>query len=181
MTKQNMKVALYARVSTKDKGQDCENQLAQLRDFAAKQGWEVAYEFVDQRSGKNGDRPQFQKMLDAASRHEFGCLLFWSLDRLTREGALATLRYLEQLTSYCVGYRSLTESYLDSVGAFRDAVIAILGCIARQERQRLSERVLAGLSPLICTFREQSLYNGFDSAICVHLLEESGSEFASRT
>jgi DNA invertase Pin-like site-specific DNA recombinase len=84
--------------------------------------------------------------LTAAAKREFDVLVFWSLDRLTREGALATLRYLETLTSYGVGYRSFTETYLDSIEPFRDAIVAILGCIARQERQRISERVLAGLA-----------------------------------
>lgn len=117
-----------------------------MREFCQKQdGWSIACEYVDHASGKRGDRPKFQQLLEAASRREFDVLLFWSLDRLTREGALATLRYLELLTSYGVGYRSFTESYLDSVGPFKEAVVAILGCIARQERQRISERVLAGL------------------------------------
>ena len=43
-------VALHARVSTKDKGQDTENQLSQLRTFAATQGWTVAHEYVDPKS-----------------------------------------------------------------------------------------------------------------------------------
>lgn len=141
-----MRVALYARVSTKDGRQDTQNQLQQLREFCAKQKWQIAGEFVDHASGKRSDRPRFQQMLAAASKREFDVLVFWSLDRLTREGALATLRYLEQLTAYGVGYRSFTETYLDSIGPFRDAVVAILGCIARQERQRSSERVLAGLA-----------------------------------
>ena len=141
-----LRVALYARVSTQNGRQDTQNQLQQLREFCDKQGWAVACEYVDHASGKRSDRPKFQQMLVAASKREFDVLLFWSLDRLTREGALATLRYLEQLTAYGVGYRSFTESYLDSIGPFRDAVVAILGCIARQERQRISERVLAGLA-----------------------------------
>ncbi len=141
-----LRVALYARVSTKDGRQDTQNQLQQLRDFCAKQEWPITAEFVDYAPGKRSDRPKFQQMLAAASKREFDVLVFWSLDRLTREGALATLRYLEQLTAYGVGYRSFTESYLDSIGPFRDAVVAILGCIARQERQRISERVLAGLA-----------------------------------
>jgi DNA invertase Pin-like site-specific DNA recombinase len=36
-----MIVALYARVSTKDKGQDVQNQLFQLREFCQRQGWTV--------------------------------------------------------------------------------------------------------------------------------------------
>jgi DNA invertase Pin-like site-specific DNA recombinase len=33
-----MRVAIYARVSTNDKGQDPENQLHQFREFAEKHG-----------------------------------------------------------------------------------------------------------------------------------------------
>ncbi|HXY52195.1 MAG TPA: recombinase family protein [Terriglobales bacterium] len=140
-----MKIALYSRVSTKDKGQDVENQLRQLRDFATKQGWTIVHEFSDNISGKTSDREQFKKMFIAASRREFDLLLFWSLSRLSREGALETLQHLQRLTSYAVAYRSLTEPYLDSLGPFRDGVISILACLARQERVRLSLTTIAGL------------------------------------
>lgn len=139
------RVALYARVSTKDKGQDYENQLIQLRTFANTQGWDVVYEYVDKASGKRGDREQFQKMFTGASRREFDVLLFWSLDRLSREGTVETLNHLQRLTSYCVNYRSFTEQYLDSTGIFKEAVIGILAAVAKQERVRLSERTIAGL------------------------------------
>ena len=72
-------------------------------------------------------------------------MLFWSLDRFSREGVLETLTYLQNLTQYGVGYRSFTEQYLDSCGMFREAVISILAVIAKQERVRLSERTIAGL------------------------------------
>lgn len=140
-----MKAALYARVSTKDGRQDTENQLRQLREFAATQGWNVIHEYVDRASGKRGDREQFQKMFAAASRREFDILLFWSLDRLSREGTVETLNHLQRLTSYGVNYRSFTEQYLDSTGIFKEAVIGILAAIAKQERVRLSERTIAGL------------------------------------
>jgi DNA invertase Pin-like site-specific DNA recombinase len=139
-----MKVAIYSRISTSD--QNNQNQLDQLRAFASTQGWTVVREYVDVASGKNGDREQFKALFAAASRREFDLVLFWSLDRLSREGVLTTLRYLETLTQYNVGYRSFTEQYLDSCGVFRDAVISILAVIAKQERVRLSERTLAGLA-----------------------------------
>jgi len=141
-----MKVALYSRISTRDKGQDVENQQRQLRDFVKKQeGWTVVFEFSDAISGKTSDREQFQRMFIAASKRDFDLLLFWSLDRLSREGALETLQHLQRLTSYGVAYRSFTEPYLDSLGVFRDAIVSILACLARQERIRLSERTIAGL------------------------------------
>jgi len=139
-----MKIAIYARVST-DR-QDTENQALQLRDFAAKQDWTLAIEYTDYESGAKSDREQFQRMLADASRRKFDLVLFWSLDRLSREGALKTLQYLNQLERYGVGFRSFTEQYLDSTGVFRDAVISILATIAKQERIRRSERTKAGLA-----------------------------------
>ena len=53
---------------------------------------------------------------------------------------------MQRLTGYGVAYRSFTESYIDSLGPFRDVVISLLAALARQERIRLSERVVAGLA-----------------------------------
>jgi DNA invertase Pin-like site-specific DNA recombinase len=141
-----MRVALYSRVSTKDKGQETANQTRQLREFCAAQGLTIVREYEDHDSGSKADRAQFQTMMSDASQRCFDLLLFWALDRLTREGALETLQHLNRLTSYGVGFRSFTESYLDSCGPFKDAVIAIIGTIAKQERVRISERVRAGLN-----------------------------------
>jgi DNA invertase Pin-like site-specific DNA recombinase len=140
-----MRAAIYARVSTKDGRQDTENQLRQLRAFAETQEWIVVHEYVDRASGKRSDREQFQRMFESASQREFDCLLFWSLDRLSREGTVETLNHLQRLTSYGVNYRSFTEQYLDSTGIFKEAVIGILAAVAKQERVRLSERTIAGL------------------------------------
>jgi DNA invertase Pin-like site-specific DNA recombinase len=142
-----MKVAIYARVSTDDKGQDPLNQLLQLRDFASKQpGWAVMREYVDRASGKTADRREFQAMLREGARHKFDVLLFWSLDRLTREGTWMTLCYLRQLTAAGVKYKSLTEQYIDSLGPFSEAIVGIIGAVAQQERIRLSERTKAGMA-----------------------------------
>jgi DNA invertase Pin-like site-specific DNA recombinase len=136
-------VVLYARVSTKDNGQDAQNQLAQLRDFCAKQVWTISREYIA--SGKTARRdPQFQAMLAVASRREFDLVLFWSLDRFSRE-VLPTLKHLELLTSYGVAWKSFTEQYFDSCGIFRGAIISIAATLAKQERLRISERTLAGL------------------------------------
>jgi DNA invertase Pin-like site-specific DNA recombinase len=140
-----MKTAIYARVSTRDGRQDAGNQLRQLREFAGSQKWTIIHEYVDRASGKRGDREQFQKMFAAASRREFDLVLFWSLDRLSREGTVETLNHLQRLTGYGVNYRSFTEQYLDSTGIFKEAVIGILAAVAKQERVRLSERTIAGL------------------------------------
>src|SRR5690349_12447351 len=138
-------VALYARVSTKDGRQDTENQLIALRHYSAKQGWEINGEYVDHESGGHSRRPRFQEMFTDARARKFDLVLFWSLDRLSREGVSATLNHLERLTAAGVNWRSFTEEYLDSCGSFRDAVLAILAVIAKQERLRRSERARAAI------------------------------------
>src|SRR5260370_498884 len=139
------RVAIYARVSSRAK-QETLNQLAQLREFSKRQGWRlVTPEYIDHESGAVPARAGFQKMLLHASQRKFDVLLFWALDRLTREGTLATLQYLERLTSYQVGYKSFTEPYLDSCGTFKDVVVSLLATMAKQERIRMGERVRAGL------------------------------------
>jgi len=144
LSQENSRVAIYARVST-DK-QDNENQLLQLREFAAKQGWQIAREYVDSETGSKSDRAEFKRMFEDASRRKFDLLLFWALDRLSREGVLETLQHLNRLTSYGVAWRSFTEQFFDSCGPFREAVIAIMATLAKQERVKRSERTKAGLA-----------------------------------
>jgi DNA invertase Pin-like site-specific DNA recombinase len=139
-----MKIAIYVRVST-DK-QETENQAVQLRDFAAKQDWTVVREYCDYESGSKSDRAQFQQMFEDASRRKFDLVLFWALDRLSREGVYQTLQHLNRLESHGVGFRSFTEPYFDSCGVFKDAVIAIMATLAKQERIKRAERTKAGLA-----------------------------------
>ena len=140
-----MKTAIYARVSTKK--QDADNQLTILREFAAKQGWEITTEYVDVVSGSGKkERPRFLAMMQDASQHRFDLLLFWSLDRLSREGIVKTLGYLQQFKSWNVGWRSYTQPFLDTGNAMvTDIVLSVLAAVAQQERITISERTLAGL------------------------------------
>jgi DNA invertase Pin-like site-specific DNA recombinase len=142
------RIALYARVSTKDGRQDTENQLIALREYCGKQGWEIAGEYVDHETGGTSKRPHFQRMFADARARQFDLVLFWSFDRLSREGVSATLNHLERLTAAGVNWRSFTEEYLDSCGIFRDAVLSILATIAKQERVRRSERAAAAIARL---------------------------------
>src|ERR1700747_3423236 len=139
-----MRIAIYSRVSTLK--QDTENQLVQLREFAAKQGWDIVREYTDYESGGKAEGAEFQQMFEDASRRKFDLVLFWALDRLSREGVLETLQHLNRLTSYGVGFRSYTEKFFDSWGGFKDAIIAIMATWAKQERVKRAERTRAGLA-----------------------------------
>ena len=96
-------------------------------------------------SGKS-KRPQFEKMMLGASQRQFDLLLFWKLDRLSREGVRKTLQYLTLLDSYGVAWRSFMEPFFDSCGVMRDVVISIMATLAEQERISISDRTRAGLA-----------------------------------
>lgn len=141
-----MKVSIYARISTSSKGQDVDNQLIVLREYCQRMGYEIANEYTDEVSGGTSERPAFKRMLSDASKRKFDLLLFWSLDRFSREGTRATIKYMEQLEGYGVNFKSYSEQYIDSCGIFKDVVISLLSTLARQEKIRISERVKAGLA-----------------------------------
>jgi DNA invertase Pin-like site-specific DNA recombinase len=140
-----IRAACYLRVSSQ--GQELANQRIQITPFVERRGWELVYTFEDVVSGgKNEkDRPGFAAMLKAAHQRKFDILVFWALDRLTREGTRATLNYLQRLESKGVDYVSYQEQWLDSTGPFRDVMISMFATLAKQERARISERTIAGL------------------------------------
>lgn len=75
-------------------------------------------------------------------------VLFWSLDRFSREGATDTLQHLRKLTTYGVQWKSFTEQYIDSAGLFGEVIISLLAVLAKQESVRRSERACAAYSKL---------------------------------
>lgn len=140
-----MKISIYARVSTKSDRQDLQNQLTPLRDWALRLGGEIVFEYVDEASGTKGDRSGLKQLMQDARLKKFDTLLIWALDRLSREGIHKMTGYLEELKRNKVRVLSHQESWLDTDGPVSDLLIAIFGWVAQQERNRISERVKAGL------------------------------------
>ena len=141
-----MTVAIYARVSTRDRGQDTENQLRELRESCGRQGWTVVEEYIDHESGKTGERARLKAMMAAAREQRFGGVLVWALDRLTREGIEQTFAYVRALSDAGVVFVSHTEPQFSTGGPCGELMLAIAAWIAKQERQRISERTKAGLA-----------------------------------
>lgn len=143
--KQKLRCVIYSRISTRN--QDYENQLQQLRDFANGQPWEIVEEITDVASGGKtaSERRGLKQVFQMAHQKTIDVVLFWSLDRLSREGTRATIEYLTRLDDYGIVFYSYTEQYLNSLGIFKDAIVSLLACLAKQEKIRISERTKAGL------------------------------------
>jgi len=139
-----MKAVIYARVST-DR-QESMNQIAELREYAARQGWDIVREYVDEDVRGKDRKPQLEALLEGAHQRRFDVAIFWALDRLTRTGVKDAIDILHRLGSSGVDFVSFRESYLTSLGPFRDMVVGILATIANVETVRMSERIKAGLA-----------------------------------
>ena len=142
------RVAIYARVSTADKGQDPENQLMQLRTWCERMGYLVAGEYVEHESGAKGAdrRPQYAQLFADAARRKFDMVVVWALDRFSRSGLTATVVDLQRLSSHGVSFHSFSEPHLSTDNELvRDVLLAVLASLAKLERQKISERTRAGL------------------------------------
>ena len=142
-----MKVAIYARVSTDDKGQDVENQLVILRNWANSLGYDEIIEYKDIGiSGANSNRPNFIRMRMDARQNKFKGILIWSLDRFSREGISNTLAYIQDLDKYKVFLKSYQETWLNtSDEGMSRLLLAIMSWTAEFERKRIAERIRAGI------------------------------------
>jgi DNA invertase Pin-like site-specific DNA recombinase len=136
-----MRAGIYARVSTLE--QDCDNQLLELRRYVEARGW-TSVEFVDRGiSGAQDRRPALDALVKDAKRRRLDVLVCWRLDRLGRSlKHLITL--LDELQVLGVAFVSLAEG-IDATTPAGKLQMHILGAIAEFERERIRERVLAGL------------------------------------
>ncbi len=140
----SLKAAIYDRTSIA-RGHP-ENQAQALRDFATTKGYDVVAEFTDKTSaGPQGEQDQYNAMMHAARRRDFDVLLFWSWDRITRRGAEVQYHIMNEWTRMGIVWVSLQEPYLSSSSDpnVRETMAGIIATIAKQERQRQSERMKA--------------------------------------
>jgi len=139
-----IRVALYARVSTRDKDQDPELQLEAMRDYGRTRGWGTL-EYVDTAAaGDLGHRTAWARLLADVAQRRIDRVLVWKLDRAFRSTlhALATLRDLEHAG---VGFASLTQPELDTTSATGRLVFTILAAVAEMERELIADRVKEGM------------------------------------
>ena len=137
------RVALYARVSTLN-NQDPEMQLAELREYAERRGWEIVEEFIDQGvSGCKEFRPALNRLMSDACRRQFDAVLVWKIDRFGRS-LKHLVNALADLAALGVAFVSLRDN-LDLSTPSGRLMFQIIGAMAEFERALIQERVRAGI------------------------------------
>jgi DNA invertase Pin-like site-specific DNA recombinase len=139
-----MRAALYARVSTNDKGQDPEMQLRELREYCERRGWTVAGEYVDHGvSGAKDSRPQLNRLMTDAHKRQFDAVIVWRFDRFARSVS-HLLRALETFRALGIEFVSYGEA-IDTSTPVGKMTFTVLGAVAELERSLIIERVKAGV------------------------------------
>jgi DNA invertase Pin-like site-specific DNA recombinase len=138
------RVAIYARVSTTNHGQDAGMQTREMRQFAEARGWTLADEYIDAGvSGSKDSRPELNRLMADAHKRRFDVVLVWKLDRFGR-----SLRHLvnalAEFESLNISFVSLSDN-LDLSTASGRLMFNIIGAMAEFERELIRERVRAGM------------------------------------
>lgn len=139
-----MRTALYARVSTHDKGQDPEVQLRELREYCTRRGWDVTNEYVDTCTGSKDRRPALDRLMVDAKRRQFDVVLVWKLDRFGRS-LRHLLNSLAEFDALGISFAAYTNQ-IDTTTPAGKLMFSMLGAFAEFERDLIRERVRAGIA-----------------------------------
>ncbi|HSY64924.1 MAG TPA: recombinase family protein [Terriglobales bacterium] len=138
------RVAIYARVSTQNHGQDVTTQTRELEQFAEARGWHLVDSYLDIGiSGTKDKRPQLDRLLADAHRRKFDVVIVWKFDRFARSVS-HLLRALETFNALGIAFVSLSEQ-MDTTTPTGRMIFTVLGAVAELERSLIVERVKAGL------------------------------------
>jgi DNA invertase Pin-like site-specific DNA recombinase len=138
------RVALYARCSTLNNGQDPQMQTRELREFCRNRDWNIVREYVDHGiSGAKDSRPELNQLMSDGHRRRFDVVVVWKFDRFARSVS-HLLRALETFRILGIEFVSLSEQ-VDTSTPTGKMVFTVLGAVAELERSLIGERVKAGL------------------------------------
>ena len=135
------KAAIYARVSTPD--QCIENQLYELRELAARRGYEIVHEYTDVGSGSKSRRAGLDALLADAHRRQFSIVLVAAFDRVARS-VKHFLTVVDELNDLGIEFVSAREN-IDTTGSMGRMFITLISSIAELERSLIIERINAGM------------------------------------
>jgi DNA invertase Pin-like site-specific DNA recombinase len=139
-----LRIGLYARVSTLN-GQNPEMQLAELREHAARRGWEIFGEYIDRGiSGARERRPELDRLWADCRKRKVDAVLCYRYDRLARS-LRQLVNALEEFRALGIDFISLHEGVDTSTPNGR-LVFGIFATIAEFERELIRGRVISGLA-----------------------------------
>jgi site-specific DNA recombinase len=145
MDAQNVRVAIYTRVSTEDQAKEgfsLDAQIEKLRAYCTARDWHIAGEYIDDGySGRKTRRPAYSRMMEEIDNWD--ALLVIKMDRIHRNSKNFMLM-MEDLGNRGKEFVSMMES-LDTSTAMGRFVMDIIQRIAQLESEQIGERVYIGM------------------------------------
>jgi DNA invertase Pin-like site-specific DNA recombinase len=139
------RVALYARISTLNHGQDPEVQLRELRDYCEHRGFVITETYIDKGiSGSRERRPALDKLMADCRKRRVDAVVVYRYDRFARS-LRQLVNALEEFCSLGIEFISLHEG-VDTSTANGRLVFGIFASIAEFERELIRDRVRSGLA-----------------------------------
>ncbi len=143
---QHHPVVLYARVSSQrdDRSASVDDQLAELRRWASREGWHVVDEFRDDsvsasRYAGGKARPGWERAMNMVTAGRVRALLVWELSRATRDRKVsAALEAACAARGVKIGYKGRLHDPATADGEFS---VGLDGLLAARESAMTSERV----------------------------------------
>lgn len=133
----NMKVSIYARVSTED--QQTENQTEELQEYVNNhKNWELYEIYTDKITGKSDRRPGLDKLMQDARKRKFNHIVFWKVDRLARS-SLVFFQVLDEWENLGITY-SVASLGIDTNTSHGKFVVGILEQVAELGRRDIVEK-----------------------------------------
>jgi DNA invertase Pin-like site-specific DNA recombinase len=171
-----VRAAIYARVSTLNCGQDPTMQTRELEEYCQRRGWQVYDTYVDNGvSGKKDSRPQLNRMMQDAHERRFDVVVVWRFDRFARSVS-HLLRALEGFNAQGIQFVSLSEQ-VDTSTPMGKMVFTVLGAVAELERNLIVERVRAGLRHARTKGKQLGRPKKFIDAIRVKSMRDNGASW----
>ena len=140
-----IRMAIYARVSTTNHGQDVTLQTRELEQFAQARGWQVVDSYLDRGiSGSKDRRPELDRLMADAHKRKFDVVVVWKFDRFARS-LKHLIESLDEFSALGIDFVSYTEG-VDTTTQTGQLLFHIVGAVAQFERDLIAERVRAGMA-----------------------------------
>ena len=133
------RVAIYARVSTSNKGQDLNTQLLPLKKYCKDKKRDIVQVYTDIMSWTKESRPSLNSLLDDAKEQKFDTVLVFRFDRISRS-TKQLIDLLEKFRKLNISFISLNEN-IDTTTPTGAMMFTIIAAFAKFERDIISERV----------------------------------------
>lgn len=136
-----MRVAIYARVSTKDKHQTTENQLLKLIPYCEVHGWEYSV-YQEKVSTRNSNRPELRRLMEDVRKGLYSGVVVLRIDRFGRS-VRDLLANITEIRSRGLFFEAIDQGIraLPQREPLTEFMLVILSGVAELERDFISERV----------------------------------------